>query len=50
VLLISSEKSALFFLVTAMTCQQTVIVVMLFAALVDNIISCEKAARLDCEE
>jgi hypothetical protein len=46
----SSGKSALFFLVTATTCQQTVIIIMLFAALVNNIISHEKAARLNCKK
>jgi hypothetical protein len=46
----SSRKSTLFFSVTATTCQQTVIVVVLFAALVDNIISRGEAAGLDCEK
>jgi hypothetical protein len=46
----SSRKSVLFFSVTAITCQQTVIVVVLFAALVNNIISREEAAGLDCKK
>jgi hypothetical protein len=47
VLLTSSRKSALFFSVAAITRQQTVIIMVLFAALVDNIISYSKAAGLD---
>jgi hypothetical protein len=50
VLLISSKKSVLFFLVAATTCQQTVIMMMPFVTLVNNIISCEEAAKLDCEK
>lgn len=46
----SSGKSALFFSVAAMTQQQTVIVVVPFAALVDDIIERGQAAGLDCEE
>jgi len=46
----SSGKSALFFSVAAMTRQQTVIVVVPFAALVDDIIVRGQAAGLDCEE
>ena len=46
----SSGKSALFFSVAAMTNQQTVIVVVPFAALVDDIIVRGRAARLQCEE
>lgn len=46
----SSGKSALFFSVAAMTHQQTVIVVIPFAALVDDIIERGQAAGLDCEE
>ena len=46
----SSGKSALFFSVAAMTRQQTVVVVVPFAALVDDIISRGEAAGLDCEE
>jgi len=46
----SSGKSALFFSVAAMTDQQTVIVVVPFAALVDDIIERGQAAGLHCEE
>jgi superfamily II DNA helicase RecQ len=46
----SSGKSALFFSVAAMTVQQTVIVVVPFAALVDDIIERGQAAGLHCEE
>jgi len=46
----SSSKSALFFSVAAMTIQQTVIVVVPFAALVDDIVVRAQAARLQCEE
>ena len=46
----SSGKSALFFSVAAMTRQQTVIVVVPFAALVDDIIVRGQAAGLHCEE
>ena len=46
----SSGKSALFFSVAAMTEQQTVIVVVPFAALVDDIIERGQAAGLHCEE
>jgi superfamily II DNA helicase RecQ len=46
----SSGKSALFFSVAAMTQQQTVIVVVPFAALVDDIIERGQAAGLHCEE
>ena len=46
----SSGKSALFFLVVAMTYQQTVIVVVPFVALVDDIIERGQAAGLYCEE
>lgn len=46
----SSGKSALFFSVAAMTRQQTVIVVVPFAALVDDIIVRGQAAGLECEE
>jgi superfamily II DNA helicase RecQ len=46
----SSGKSALFFSVAAMTQQQTVIVVVPFAALVDDIITRGQAAGLGCEE
>jgi superfamily II DNA helicase RecQ len=46
----SSGKSALFFSVAAMTHQQTVIVVVPFAALVDDIIERGQAAGLHCEE
>ena len=41
---------SIIFSVTAMTRQQTVIVVVPFAALVDNIVSRGEAAGLDCEE
>lgn len=46
----SSGKSALFFSVAAMTSQQTVIVVVPFAALVDDIVVRGQAAGLQCEE
>ena len=46
----SSGKSALFFSVAAMTHQQTVIVVVPFAALVDDIIDRGQVAGLHCEE
>jgi superfamily II DNA helicase RecQ len=46
----SSGKSALFFLVAAMTNQQTVIVVVPFTALVDDIVVRGQAAGLQCEE
>jgi len=46
----SSGKSALFFSVAAMTVQQTVIVVVPFAALVDDIVVRGQAAGLQCEE
>lgn len=46
----SSGKSALFFSVAAMTHQQTVIVVVPFAALVDDIIERGRVAGLHCEE
>ena len=46
----SSGKSALFFSVAAMAIQQTVIVVVPFAALVDDIVVQGQAARLQCEE
>ena len=46
----SSGKSALFFSVAAMAQQQTVIVVVPFAALVDDIIERGQAAGLHCEE
>jgi superfamily II DNA or RNA helicase len=46
----SSGKSALFFPVAAMTQQQTVIMVVPFAALVDDIIERGQAAGLHCEE
>lgn len=46
----SSGKSALFFSVAAMTDQQTVVVVVPFAALVDDILIRGQAAGLDCEE
>jgi superfamily II DNA helicase RecQ len=46
----SSGKSALFFSVAAMTIQQTVIVVVPFAALVDDIVVRGQAAGLHCEE
>ena len=46
----SSGKSALFFSVAAMTEQQTVIVIVPFAALVDDIIEHGQAAGLYCEE
>ena len=46
----SSGKSALFFSVAAMTHQQTVSVVVPFAALVDDIVSRGEAAGLHCEE
>jgi superfamily II DNA helicase RecQ len=46
----SSGKSALFFSVAAMTSQQTVIVVVPFAALVDDIVVRGQAAGLTCEE
>jgi len=46
----SSGKSALFYSVAAMTSQQTVIVVVPFAALVDDIIIRGRAAGLQCEE
>jgi superfamily II DNA helicase RecQ len=46
----SSGKSALFFSVAAMTVQQTVIVVVPFAALVDDIVVRGQAAGLHCEE
>jgi superfamily II DNA or RNA helicase len=46
----SSGKSALFFSVAAMTSQQTVIVVVPFAALVDDIIVRGQTAGLQCEE
>jgi superfamily II DNA or RNA helicase len=45
-----SGKSLLFFSVAAMATQQTVIVVVLFAALVDNLISRARACQLTCEE
>jgi len=46
----SSGKSALFFSVAAMAIQQTVIVVVPFAALVDDIVVRGQAAGLQCEE
>ena len=46
----SSGKSALFFSVAAMAVQQTVIVVVPFAALVDDIMVRGQAAGLQCEE
>jgi hypothetical protein len=46
----SSGKSALFFSVAAMSTQQTVIVVVPFAALVDDIVVRGQAAGLQCEE
>jgi superfamily II DNA helicase RecQ len=46
----SSGKSALFFSVAAIAVQQTVIVVVPFAALVDDIIVRGQAAGLQCEE
>jgi len=46
----SSGKSALFFSVAAMANQQTVIVVVPFATLVDDIIVRGQAAGLQCEE
>lgn len=46
----SSGKSVLIFSVAAMTKQQTVIVVVPFAALVDDIIERGQAAGLQCEE
>ena len=45
-----SGKSLLFFSVAAMATQQTVIVVVPFAALVDNLISRARACQLTCEE
>jgi hypothetical protein len=45
-----SYKLAMFFSVAAMAAQQTVIVVVPFAALVDDIIVRSQAARLRCEE
>jgi hypothetical protein len=46
----SSSKLALFFSVAAMAIQQTVIVVVPFAALVDDIVVQGQAARLQCKE
>jgi superfamily II DNA or RNA helicase len=46
----SSGKLALFFSVAAMAIQQTVIVVVLFAALVDDIVVQGQAAGLQCKE
>jgi len=46
----SSGKSVLFFSVAAMTSQQTVIVVVPFAVLVDDIVVRGQAAGLTCEE
>jgi superfamily II DNA helicase RecQ len=46
----SSGKSALFFSVAAMSRQQTVIVVVPFAALVDDIVTRGQGAGLQCEE
>jgi superfamily II DNA helicase RecQ len=46
----SSSKLALFFSVAAMTSQQTVIVVVPFATLVDDIIVRGQTAGLQCEE
>jgi superfamily II DNA helicase RecQ len=46
----SSGKSALFFSVAAMSSQQTAIVVVPFAALVDDIVVRGQAAGLQCEE
>jgi hypothetical protein len=46
----SSGKLALFFSVAAMSIQQTVIVVVPFVALVDDIVVQGQAARLHCEE
>jgi superfamily II DNA helicase RecQ len=46
----SSSKSALFFSVAAIAIQQTVIVVVPFAALVDDIVVQGQAARLQCKE
>ena len=44
----SSRKSVLFFSVAAMTIQQTVIVVVPFVALVDNIVTRAQTASLYC--
>jgi superfamily II DNA helicase RecQ len=46
----SSGKLALFFSVAAMTIQQTVIVVVPFAALVDDVVARAQAAGLQCKE
>ena len=46
----SSSKSVLFFSVAAITVQRTVIVVVPFAALVDNIVEQAQNSRLQCEE
>ena len=46
----SSSKSVLFFSVAAMTIQQTVIVVVPFAALVNDIVAQGQAAGLHCKE
>jgi replicative superfamily II helicase len=46
----SSGKSALFFLAAAMTIQQTVIMVVPFAALVDDIVVRGQVARLHYKE
>jgi superfamily II DNA helicase RecQ len=46
----SSGKSALFFSVAAMAVQQTVVVVVPFAALVDNVVAQGQAAGLQCKE
>ena len=45
-----SGKSILFFSVAAMASQQTVIVVVPFAALVDDLIRRARACQLTCEE
>jgi superfamily II DNA helicase RecQ len=46
----SSSKSALFFSVAAMAEQQTVIIVIPFTALVDDIVDRGQKAGLTCEE
>lgn len=46
----SSGKSTLFFSVAVMAEQQTVIVIVLFAALVDDMVDCGQKAGLTCEE
>jgi len=46
----SSGKSALFYSIAAITVQQTVIVVVPFRALVDDVVKRGQAARLQCQE